>query len=90
MKTLRYGALAVLVGLVAIACGGADTETAVPRVTGEQIANLLDDPNVFLLDVRRPNELPEQGAIEGYTLIPIDELAGRLDELPKDRPILTI
>lgn len=90
MKTLRYGALAVLVGLVAIACGGADSETAVPHVAGQQIVDILADPNVFLLDVRSPEELPEQGAIEGYTLIPIDELADRLDELPRDRPILAI
>lgn len=67
-----------------------DTATPAEHVYHEQIAALLDDPDVFLLDVRNPDELPEQGAIEGYTLIPIDELAGRLDELPKDKKILTI
>lgn len=65
---------------------GAET----PHVTGQQIADLLDDPDIFLLDVRNPDELPEQGAIEGYTLIPIDELADRLDELPRDKKILTL
>jgi hypothetical protein len=94
MKTLRYGALVAVVALVAIACGGsggdADDGPQAPRLEGQQIADILDDPNVFLLDVRGADELSEQGAIEGYTLIPIDELAGRLDELPKDRPILTL
>ncbi|HJO30116.1 MAG TPA: hypothetical protein QGG30_06490 [Acidobacteriota bacterium] len=44
---------------------------------------------VFLLDVRRPSELEEFGMVAGYTNIPIDELADRLNELPRDRPILT-
>ena len=94
MQTLRYSALAVLVvlvGLVGIGCGGQPSaESVVPRVAGAQIAEILDDPDVFLLDVRLPGELVGQGAIEGYTLIPIDELADRLDELPRDRPILTL
>lgn len=109
MDKLRFSALAILVAVGIVACGGAETAvttddtgtagtpeatstTATPaeHVYHEQIAALLDDPDVFLLDVRNPDELPEQGAIEGYTLIPIDELAGRLDELPKDKKILTI
>lgn len=127
MRKLRYGALAALVALAALACGGdtgegtanatdtaanaagnattanaesaapqsvpassAESVTDVPHLTGEQIAELVDDPNIFILDVRNPDELPEQGAIEGYTLIPIDELADRLDELPHDKTILTI
>lgn len=116
MDKLRFSALAILVAVGIVACGGGETAvttddaagaatdagtagtpeatstTATPaeHVYHEQIAALLDDPDVFLLDVRNPDELPEQGAIEGYTLIPIDELAGRLDELPKDKKILTI
>jgi hypothetical protein len=65
-------------------------EPEAEHVNHEQIAALLDDPDVFLLDVRDADELPEQGAIEGYTLIPVDELADRLDELPRDKKILTI
>lgn len=91
MHELRTGALALLIALGVIACNTAvedDAET--PHVTGQQIADLLDDPDIFLLDVRNPEELPEQGAVEGYTLIPIDQLAGRLDEVPKDKKILTL
>ena len=56
---------------------------------GEELAAALNDSNVFLLDVRNPEELEELGTVEGYTNIPIDQLADRLDELPKDKPILT-
>ncbi len=93
MKALRYGAVGAALALAAIACGGGAGDgdgPEAPRAEGQEIADILADENVFLLDVRRPEELPEQGAIEGYTLIPIDQLADRLDEVPKDRPILTL
>ena len=41
----------------------------------------------FLLDVRTPVENAVQ-AIEGSYLIPVQELAGRVHELPKDRGIV--
>ena len=45
--------------------------------------------DIFLLDVRRPDEIEEHGAIEGYVNIPIEELEGRLSEVPRDKPIVT-
>ena len=60
-----------------------------PRITADQLAEVFAGTEVFLLDVRRPDELEELGTVEGYTNIPIGELADRLDELPRDRPILT-
>jgi len=42
----------------------------------------------IILDVRTPDEFKE-GHIEGAKLIPVSELEGRLDELPKDKPIIT-
>lgn len=62
-------------------------ETA--RVKADGIEDLLADGKVFFLDVRNPGELEENGTLEGYVNIPIDQLEGRLDELPKDRAILT-
>ena len=62
---------------------------ATTPLKGEGLAAALNDSNVFLLDVRNPEELEELGTVEGYTNIPIDQLADRLDELPKDKPILT-
>jgi rhodanese-related sulfurtransferase len=40
----------------------------------------------FILDVRSPSEFAA-GHVPGATNIPIEELRGRLGELPRDRPI---
>ena len=41
----------------------------------------------FLLDVRTPTEYAAH-AIEGSSLIPLQELGGRIDELPRDKDIV--
>jgi adenylyltransferase/sulfurtransferase len=51
-------------------------------------ARLDAGENVYLLDVRTPEELTEHGAIEGYVNIPIDELEARVSEVPKDRKVV--
>ena len=51
-------------------------------------SRLAAGEDIFLLDVRTPEELVQDGVIEGYTHIPIDELEGRLAEVPKDKPIV--
>jgi hypothetical protein len=79
----------VVLLLAAVACTGSVEQGEVERITGGPLAEALADDDVFLLDVRRPDELVELGTVEGYTNIPIEELDGRLDELPRDRPILT-
>lgn len=60
-----------------------------PRAEGDGLAELLASGDFLLLDVRRPEELEEFGTVEGYLNIPIEELADRLEEVPRDRPILT-
>lgn len=57
-----------------------DVEGVATRMAGGE--------EIFLLDVRTSEELVEDGAIEGYTHIPIDELESRLAEVPKDKPIV--
>lgn len=52
----------------------------------DQVDDLPRDGSVTLLDVRMPGEVAA-GHIEGFRPIPLDELRGRLDELPKDKPI---
>ena len=42
----------------------------------------------WVLDVRAPEELDEQGEIPGAVNIPITEIPGRLDEIPTDKSIL--
>ena len=89
MKSLAgYLALGSVVAL--LACEGTEApETQAPKLEGSALAEALADADVFLLDVRNPDELEELGTVEGYVNIPIDELEGRLDEVPKDRKILT-
>ena len=48
-------------------------------------ANLKGD--VVFLDVRQPNEY-EKGHIPGAKLIPVGQLDKRLDELPRDKPLV--
>ena len=59
------------------------------RVQAADLDAVLGDENVVLLDVREPWELEEFGTREGYVNIPLGELEDRLDELPKDKTILT-
>ena len=59
------------------------------RVQASEIDNTLADANVVLLDVREAWELEKYGTREGYIHIPLFELEERLDELPKDKMILT-
>lgn len=47
-----------------------------------------DNADVFILDVRTPMETGG-GVVKGANLIPIEEIEGRLEEIPRDgRPIL--
>ncbi|MCB0322133.1 MAG: FAD-dependent oxidoreductase [Bdellovibrionales bacterium] len=52
---------------------------------GDVVQAKPDD--AFLLDVRSRQELDRLGRFRSAVHIPLDELRGRLDELPKDRPI---
>ena len=83
--------LAALASLI-IACQGAPDESAIeaPRIEAADIAAVLETADLFILDVRRPDEIEERGTLRGYTNIHIDELADRLGELPRDRPILAL
>ncbi|MFO7536722.1 MAG: rhodanese-like domain-containing protein [Chloroflexota bacterium] len=50
---------------------------------------LIEDPPPFILDVRRPAELEEQGHIEGAVHIPLTEIGDNLALLPGfDTPIV--
>jgi rhodanese-related sulfurtransferase/DNA-binding transcriptional ArsR family regulator len=53
-----------------------------------ELAALAQDGGVLLLDVR-PSEEYAAGHLPGALSIPVDELEGRLDELPRDRRIVT-
>ena len=63
--------------------------TRAPFVAAGQIDEVLSDEQVLLLDVRTALELAESGTIPGAVHVHLGELADRLDELPRDRRILT-
>lgn len=62
------------------------TERISPAVAAERLA-LPEDLAPILLDVRTAHER-EQKSIRGSVPIPLSQLAGRLDELSRARPIL--
>ena len=65
----------------------ADVVCSTGRVTAAEFpSHLRALPGGFLLDVRTPGEY-ENGAIEGNTFIPLNQLRDRLDEVPKDQDI---
>ncbi len=99
MKTIGLPLVlaALLSLLLLVACGGG--ETAAPAVEEIDLTTLPDDvdvatveairqnPGVYLLDVREPDEYAA-GHIPGITLIPMGEVAARLAELPRDKEII--
>lgn len=52
----------------------------------DQLQEISQDPNGFLLDVRNPMEYMA-GTIPGFINIPLDSLRDRLDEIPKGKTI---
>ena len=56
-----------------------------PQTDWEALAAMADKP--VLLDVRTPQEFAD-GHIPDAVNIPVDDLRGRLAELPKDRPVV--
>jgi rhodanese-related sulfurtransferase len=91
-------ALAMALALGACAPTGATTGTP----TSGQLPNLVPGPDVtvsaaaelndegaFVLDVREPDEFAG-GHIAGATLIPLGQLAARVDEVPRDRAVVVV
>ncbi len=76
--------------LVALSYGAAlANPTCPPEIPSVQIERVQEVQKPFFLDVREPEEIRETGSLEGYVNIPLGELEHRLDEIPRDRPILT-
>ena len=64
--------------------------TQVPAIdVGQLRQRLKAEPAPFLLDVREPWEYRD-GHVPGAQLIPLGELEQRVNEVPRDRPILAI
>ena len=67
----------------------AATPPKAPKMASDQVLALLEKGEVFFLDVREPKELEELGTFEGYVNIPLGQLEKRLNEVPKDKAIIT-
>jgi rhodanese-related sulfurtransferase len=60
-------------------------------ISTEELEKYLEDPKkIFFLDVREPKEIEELGSVKGYVNIPLGQLEGRLNEVPKDKLIITL
>ncbi|PCI17719.1 MAG: rhodanese [Piscirickettsiaceae bacterium] len=61
------------------------------HISAKQLKSLISDEKseLFLLDVREENEF-KYCHIAGSTLIPMQTIPNRLNDLPKDLPIVTI
>jgi sulfur dioxygenase len=65
------------------------TFAGIPEIEPDWVARHLQE--LFVLDVRSAAEYSgDLGHITGSTLIPLDELRDRLDEIPDGQPIVTI
>ena len=70
------------------------TEIQDPRISANDLKIAIDEDkvkrgNIFLLDVRSPEEF-NQWSIEESTNIPLGEISNLLNEIPKDKEIVTI
>ena len=91
MRRLLIAVALLAVPVIAMAQQPA-TPAAQPKaqkMASDDVMALLEKGQVFFLDVREPNELEELGTLEGYVNIPVGQIEKRLNEIPKDKAIIT-
>lgn len=78
----------VVMLLLAISALATQVFAAEHNISSREAKALLEkDRNVYLLDVRSPQEYG-QGKLAGSSLIPIGQLERRIAEVPKDKTVL--
>lgn len=99
MKTKSFLLLTIILVMALTACGGGETAGAdtASAQTGElslaetvdvqTVAGIMNRDDVVLIDVREQSEYDESH-IPGVTLIPLGELAQRVDEIPTDKTVI--
>ena len=60
----------------------------VRRITPAELEALMDEGKAFVVDVRSQDSF-DMGHIPGSKLIPVGEILNHLNELPKDKTIVT-
>lgn len=67
------------------------TQSKVKQISVTDLFKQLQNGNTpLLVDVRSPEEYEWDGHIEGSRLLPLQMLMQRIDELPKDKPIVCV
>ncbi|GAM09710.1 hypothetical protein OR1_01990 [Geobacter sp. OR-1] len=80
----RIVSLVFLLGLIAVTAFSAGYR----NISSTEARKMIDQKkNIYLLDVRTHEEY-RQARLKGSILIPINEIERRLNEVPKNRPIL--
>ncbi|HET9464858.1 MAG TPA: rhodanese-like domain-containing protein, partial [Gemmatimonadales bacterium] len=76
-------------GTEAVAAWAADRNElgTVPQITSKELAERLADGDIAVLDVRGHSEW-EAGHLPGVPNIPVGYLAQRLDEVPRNKPLV--
>jgi rhodanese-related sulfurtransferase len=94
--------LTVLLTAAAMAAAPQENNKAAPagdsavRPVGKELKRaeldaLLANPgNIFVLDLRGPDEIAKIGTLPGYVNIPIAQLESRLSEIPKDKTVVPV
>lgn len=88
-RSLVWGALALIVVVIAGFWFMSSGNSQYPLEISVSDAAAKRDSGAFILDVRQPDEWNEVH-IPGATLIPLDQLASRVDELPRDQEIVVV
>lgn len=89
---LGIAAIIVVVGAILLQGeddNGATTSANFPGEISVQEATDRREQGAFVLDVRQPEEWAEYH-IPDSTLIPLEELSGRLSEIPQGREIIVV
>ena len=63
---------------------------AAPRITAEELKRRMDDgEDIFVLDMRRGSWHRSDVKMKGAARIELADVPARIDELPRDRQIVT-
>lgn len=81
--------IAALIAFIILQSGGAGGNASLPSAISVEEAYEKYQAGAFVLDVRTVEEWNEYHA-PNTTLIPLDELSKRLDEVPRDREIVVV
>lgn len=102
-RTYLVFGLLIVIAVIVSGCGASSTPAAEPAAPATQAVSLnlpvnidaatLDslraNPDVFIVDVREDSEFTA-GHIPEATLIPLGQLANRLNEIPKDKTVVAV